>query len=86
MAGLYNVGTQNGESVYSFTSMDTAVVNAVALAAKLGGEHFTIETQWTLNGRIFAAAMIILVVILCVLFYRNVVKGRAPINVRNVGM
>lgn len=63
VGGLYNAGTQNGESQYSFTSMETAVVNAVSLANKLGGEYFSIETQWTLNSRILFAVVILLVIL-----------------------
>jgi hypothetical protein len=72
--GLYCAGTQNGESQYSFTSMETAVVNAVALAAKLGGEPFVAEVQWTLNGRIL---VIFLIIIAMVVIYYGVRTLRA---------
>jgi hypothetical protein len=75
ITGLYNVGTQNGESQYSFTSMETAVVNAVALANKIGGEYFSIETQWTLNSRI-----LFVVVVICIIYFLiNVFRGKSKL-------
>ena len=35
VSNLYNIGTQNGRHVYSFTSMESAVTNAIVLAHEL---------------------------------------------------
>lgn len=64
IVGLYNVGTQNGKSKYAFTSMETAVVNAVELAQTLGGENLGVAYQWTLNERIMLIFIIVLMIVI----------------------
>jgi hypothetical protein len=38
VSGVYNLGTQNGFSKYAFTSLESAVSNAIALYNKLEGK------------------------------------------------
>lgn len=63
--GLYNVGTQNGKSQFSFTSLETAVVNAHSLAHMLepASAQWPIINAWTLNQIIIIAIAVILIII-----------------------
>ena len=57
---LYNVGTQNGKSNYAFTSMESAVQNAVNLLQTEFGINYGIRNGWTVNQ---------LLVFICVLLF-----------------
>ena len=46
---LYNVGTHNGNSSYAFTSMESAVQNAIVLSNKLLNKNIQSYTAYTLN-------------------------------------
>ena len=72
--GLYNAGTQNLKSQYSFTSMETAVVNAAGLANLIGGEYFAPETPWTLNGRILVALLLVIALVCLYVAFSGVNK------------
>lgn len=64
--GLYNVGTQNGKSQYAFTSMETAVVNAHALAYELEPSlqsKYPIIVPWTLNQLLGVVLFVIVILI-----------------------
>jgi hypothetical protein len=68
---IYNVGTHNGKSPYVFTSLESAVANAHALAHDLEPETqiYPISQAWTLN-------WIILIIILVVgfLLTKNIIS------------
>jgi len=67
VTGLYNAGTQNGQAVYSFTSMESAVVNAVELARLLDPEvSFSKVVPWTLNQRITTILILLIIILVCI--------------------
>jgi hypothetical protein len=68
--GLYNLGTQNGRASYSFTSMESAVSNALALAHELepsAKARFPLRRLWRLSDTIRAVLGAVLVVVLCII-------------------
>lgn len=72
--GLYNAGTQNGKSQYAFTSMETAVVNAHALAHELEPSlqsKYPILVPWSLNELLGVAIVLIIVILFAVLIGRS---------------
>lgn len=62
ISNLYNVGTHNGHSHYAFTSLESAVSNAVYLADSLGIKSNLIEAPVTL-----CMLMMVIIIILCIL-------------------
>ncbi len=60
VANLYNVGTHNGHQIYKFTSMESAVTNAVKLAHEF---HPELKTKYKIRGA-FTVRQIILAIIL----------------------
>lgn len=65
VANLYNAGAQNGNSPYSFTTLETAVSNALVLAYQLDPktkEYYPFQGLWTLR-----QALKILIIILFLL-------------------
>lgn len=64
ISNLYNVGTHNGHSEYSFTSMESAMQNAVYLFNQLNKKQITIDGIYTVNYLIFVIMIIIILVIL----------------------
>lgn len=65
---LYNVGTQNGKSDYVFTSMESAITNAIILFNLLTNSHIPVTRGWYLTDiiHIFYLFIIALVVHRCV--------------------
>lgn len=66
---MYNCGTHNGESSYSFTSMESAVVNAFILAHKLVPESknkYIVKEGYTAHSMI---KIIIVLIVAIVVFY-----------------
>lgn len=49
ISNLYNVGTHNGNSDYVFTSMESAVTNAIILFNKLLNFNFPVKSLWALT-------------------------------------
>jgi NAD(P)-binding Rossmann-like domain len=68
VAGLYNVGTQNGKAQFSFTSLETAVVNAHSLAHLLDPktQQWPIINAWTLNQILLIVLVVVLSIIIIV--------------------
>lgn len=46
---LYNVGTHNGKSSYAFTSMESAITNAIMLYNLLTKSNYSISSMWQLT-------------------------------------
>jgi protoporphyrinogen oxidase len=67
---FYNVGTQNGKSFYSFTSMESAVTNALFALKKLEKKYkfLNIQKMWTLTGLIHFIVFIIFFVVFLKIF------------------
>ena len=68
---FYTVGTQNGKSFYSFTSMESAITNALFALKKLEKEYrfINIKKTWTITGLIqFIVFFIMFIIILKLLF------------------
>lgn len=59
---LWNCGTQNGKSNYNFTSMESAVVNAISLYNEIGDNKIKIKYPLELRNVIIATIFIILFV------------------------
>lgn len=62
ITNLYNVGTHNGHSNYSFTSMESAMQNAVYLFNQLNKDKIKLNNIFTVN------YLILIVVILIIIF------------------
>lgn len=60
--GVFNLGTHNGKHKYLFTSLESAVSNSVALAHKLGHNHFQIESGWTLAHAIRILVLLLILI------------------------
>lgn len=61
---LWYVGTQNGRSYYNFTSMESAVTNALFAINEMEGTNFPIEKPWELIKCIQIGLIIAIVVII----------------------
>ena len=59
---LYNVGTQNGKSNYAFTSMESAVQNAVNLLQTEFGINYGIRNGWTVNQLLIVLIVVFIMV------------------------
>ena len=73
---LYNVGSQNGQSDYSFTSMESAVSNAITLAHILDPDckkKFKIQKLFKLKYLILIIMIIILSIIIVLFFINNII-------------
>ena len=71
---LYNCGVQNGKSSYSFTSMESSVVNAIALVRELIPEskkEWEIKNGTTLRSVILIIIILVLVILFIFIFYRR---------------
>lgn len=68
---LYNLGTHNGKSAYKFTSIETAVANAIALNNELFPQNYEPSLRATyLNDIIlYITIFIILIIFLLVLYF-----------------
>lgn len=64
---LYNCGVQNGKSSYSFTSMESSVVNAITLIHELIPES---KKEWKIkNATTLRSVMLIIILFLFVIFF-----------------
>ena len=65
---LYTVGTQNGNSIYAFTSMESAITNALFLLHELEPEtyKYPILESFTINKLLLN---IIISIIICIIIY-----------------
>lgn len=70
---VYYIGTQNGNSFYSFTSMESAVTNALFALRKLESklEHVRIRRKFSLIEVLRLLLFIIILVILLIMIKRN---------------
>jgi predicted NAD/FAD-dependent oxidoreductase len=71
---LYNVGTHNGSSKYQFTSLESAVTNAISLAHKLLPETkkmYTITSSTTVTD-VLRALIVIALIVIVIVNQRNV--------------
>lgn len=71
ISNLFNLGTQNGQHIYKFTSMESAVTNAVVLSHVLYPElkdSFKIESAFTTR-----SIILVFILLLCIIyvFIRN---------------
>lgn len=71
ISNLFNLGTQNGQNIYKFTSMESAVTNAVVLSHVLYPElkeSFKIESAFTTR-----SIILVFILLLCIIyvFIRN---------------
>lgn len=64
---LYNVGTHNGFSSYSFTSMESAVQNAMVLAERITSKKIKIKWFYTLNHLILI--ILLLIAVTTIIYY-----------------
>jgi hypothetical protein len=62
---LYNVGTHNGKCKYAFTSMETAVTNAIYLSQKIDPN---LKNEYRIQNLFTLRELIIIILILTVLF------------------
>jgi hypothetical protein len=60
---LWYVGTQNGRSYYNFTSMESAVTNALFALNEMEGVNFSIEAPWELTEFLRLIFIIIIIII-----------------------
>lgn len=66
ISNLFNLGTQNGHSIYKFTSMESAVTNAVVLSHFLYPElkdSFKIEYSFTTR-----SIILVIILLLCIIY------------------
>ena len=73
LSNLYNCGVQNGKSKYSFTSLESSVVNAISLIHELVPESkkdWKIKNALTLRS-IMLLIIFILLLVLFFIFYRR---------------
>ena len=68
---VYNLGSHNGQSYYVFTSLESAVTNALFLAQKLELQTFTPKKLVTLKDVIFIIVLIIIVLLIIYMYYKN---------------
>jgi hypothetical protein len=66
---LYNCGTQNGNSNYYFTSMESAVSNAKILANKLEPKNLNLKLKNTINFTNYVYFLIL--IFIAIIFVRN---------------
>jgi hypothetical protein len=72
---IYNAGSHNGHDIMHYTTMESAVSNGVTLATELFPElkeKYKIQTFLTTTDYIFYLVIAIIILILVVLFMRNV--------------
>jgi uncharacterized protein with NAD-binding domain and iron-sulfur cluster len=60
---LYNVGTHNGHSSYAFTSMESAVQNAMVLSNHILNQRNKLHTLYTLN---YVAVAVVIAIIMII--------------------
>ena len=60
---LWNCGTQNGKSNYNFTSMESAIVNAISLYNEFTDDKIKIRHSFELRN------VVIVIICIVILFY-----------------
>ena len=63
---LYNVGTQNGKSLYNFTSFESAVTNAISFSHKISPDtkkYLTISAPFSIRKLIYIIMLFIVIII-----------------------
>lgn len=76
---LFNAGAQNGNSPYSFTTLETAVSNALVLAYKLDPktkEYYPFQELWTLRQVLKIVLFIIIILIFLIVFMTTTVSKK----------
>lgn len=69
---LYNLGTQNGNCIYKFTSIETAVANAIALNNELFPHNYehTLRATYLNDILLYIVIFIILLIFLIILYFK----------------
>lgn len=86
ISNLYNLGTHNGNSLYKFTSLESAVSNAVILAKELQPENdFIIPKNVKAYSLTDVSKIVFYVIIILFLYYKistngNRIRGNFKIN------
>lgn len=71
---LYNLGTHNGKSIYKFTSLESAVSNAIYLACEMFpvlSRKYSVESTIDLRHVIFYLILMILIIIIIYIMFRS---------------
>ena len=68
---FYYVGTQNGNSYYRFTSMESAVTNAMFAVSNMENLNINIKKPLTISKVIIIFFLSILIIIFCILLYKS---------------
>jgi hypothetical protein len=63
---LYNLGTHNGNHLYKFTSLESAVTNGLSLATKI---YPDMQTKYTITSTIQVTDVIRIIIIIIILMY-----------------
>jgi hypothetical protein len=83
ISNMYNVGTHNGKSYYKFTSMESAVSNAVILSKELYPElkspQYIKLSRSTSVSDVFDLIMIVLIIYL---IYYGIINGPRGLNIK----
>lgn len=68
---VYNVGTQNGNSKYCFTSMESAVTNAIVLLNQLEPDKIKLRIRepFTINRLIFILIIVVIILLMVIKFF-----------------
>jgi len=73
---VYNLGTQNGKSSYNFTSMESAVMNAIYLYCILEDKKYKIQKGWKLKDGINIILLLLVAIVLLVYFIITIIKRK----------
>lgn len=83
VSNLYNVGTHNGNSLYQFTTLESAVSNALFLAHQLEPsiqQEYPLQPLWTLHHFLQKSLMVIVILFLfllvVVVFMKKKIKNK----------
>jgi hypothetical protein len=63
---LYNLGTHNGNHLYKFTSLESAVTNGLSLATKI---YPVIQTKYTITSSIQVTDVIRIIIIIILIYF-----------------
>jgi hypothetical protein len=69
---LWYIGTQNGRSYYSFTSMESAVTNAFFALNEIEGLELNITSHW----EIIKVVQLCLLLIFCIVIFTIIIKRK----------
>jgi len=68
---IYTLGTHNGNAKYHFTSMETAVSNAISLVNQLYNKNYSIKRPYTIRDLIIIILIFIIILLIINLFIFN---------------